>query len=163
MARVLRPGGRLALIDTDWSTLTIEVGDADVAAAVGAAVRDERNRASNVGRRLGALVRAAGFLDVAEARTTHRWTTWDPDEEPAPPGCFSMRSLADDLVEAGQLDQSGADAFVATIHDAARSGRFAMELTMFAVVATGPTPAPTPAPREPEQATPDPGDRDRTP
>ena len=27
LARVVRPGGRVSLIDTDWSTLVIDVGD----------------------------------------------------------------------------------------------------------------------------------------
>ncbi len=141
MARVLRPGGRIALIDTDWSTLGIEVGDREVAAIVREATRSERDRPSHVGSRLGGLVRAVGFGDVAETAARHVWTHWDPDEAPAPDGCFSMRSLADDLVKAGQLDCAGADRFVATIHDAARRGRFSMALTMFAVVASSPMPA----------------------
>ena len=98
-------------------------------------MRSERNRPSHVGRRLGALVRAAGLDVVAETSATHVWTQWDPDVEPAPDGCFSMRSLADDLVESGELDRAGADRFVATIDGAARRGHFSMTLTMFAVVA----------------------------
>jgi SAM-dependent methyltransferase len=138
MARVLRPGGRLSLVDTDWSTLELAVGDPSVTEAVRAGLRTERNRPSNVGRRLGALARAAGLDVRAETRVRHSWTEWDPDATPAPDGCFSMRSLADDLVEAGELDPSGAEAFVATIHDAARDGEFAMTLEMFAVVAVAP-------------------------
>jgi SAM-dependent methyltransferase len=135
MARVLKPGGRLALIDTDWSTLTVEVGDPEAEAVVQDAVRTERNRPSQVGRRLSALVCAAGLDDGAETSVTHRWTEWDPDVDPAPDGCFSMASLAGDLVESGELARTAADRFVATIHDAARRGRFSMALTMFGVVA----------------------------
>jgi len=139
MVRVLRPGGRVTLIDTDWSTLGIDVDDREVAAVVREAVRSERDRPSHVGRRLGAMVREAGLDHVAETAATHVWTRWDPDDVPAPDGCFSMRSLADDLVEAGRLDPAGADRFVATIHGAARQGRFSMTLTMFAVSASVPT------------------------
>ena len=135
MARVLRPGGRIALIDTDWSTLQLDVGDDEVTTWVREAMRFERDRPSHVGGRLGDLVRAAGFGAVAETAATHVWTSWDPDESPAPTGCFSMRSLADDLVVAGQLGIGDEEQFVATIHDAARQGRFSMALTMFAVVA----------------------------
>jgi SAM-dependent methyltransferase len=135
MARVLRPGGRLSLIDTDWSTLRIDVGDEHLTARVRGALRTERRRPSNVGARLGDLVRTAGFDHLAGTRATQVWTAWNPDESPAPDGCFSMPSLADDLVAAGQLGPAEAGRFVATIHDAARQDRFSMSLTMFAVVA----------------------------
>lgn len=138
LARVLRPGGRLTLIDTDWSTLDIEVGDASVTATVREGLRTERNRPSNIGSRLGQLVRATGLDLVAGTTVRHPWAAWDPDESPAPDGCFSMRSLADDLVDAGQLDRAGGDRFVAIVTDAARQGRFSMALTMFAVAATKP-------------------------
>ena len=64
------------------------------------------------------------------------WTAWDPDELPTPPGCFSMASLADDLVSTGQLEPGEVDRFVETVHEAARRGTWSMSLTMFAVVAT---------------------------
>lgn len=139
MARVVRPGGRISLIDTDWSTFAIDVGDDDLAARVRAAMRTERGRPSNIGRRLGDLVRTAGLAPFAEAHETQTWKSWNPDESPAPDGCFSMQSLADDLVDADQLAPADRDRFVSTIHHAARRDRFSMSLTMHAVVATAPT------------------------
>ena len=138
LARVLRPGGRISLIDTDWSTLQLDVGDSTVASRVREAMRAERSRPSNVGSRLGELVRAAGFEAPLETAATQVWTTWNPDDSPAPDGCFSMRSLADDLVATGQLNEADVDRFVSTVHDAARSDHFSMSLTMFAVIATNP-------------------------
>ena len=135
MARVLRSGGRLALTDTDWSTFSLDIGDEDLNARVRTAMRDERGRPSNVGRRLGELVAAAGLNVVDATQATQTWTEWNPDKSSAPDGCFSMASLADDLIERGQLSPASKDAFVATVHDAARNGRFAMSLTMHAVVA----------------------------
>jgi len=140
LARVLRPGGRISLLDTDWSTLRLDVGDNMVAARVRETMRSERTRPSNVGGRLGELVRAAGFEALLETEATRVWTTWNPDDSPAPDGCFSMHSLADDLVATGQLDHAEVDRFVSTIHDAARSGHFSMSLTMFAVIASAPAP-----------------------
>ena len=52
-----------------------------------------------------------------------------------------MSSLADDLVDRGQLEVADREWFVSAIHAAARHGRFSMALTMFAVVAAAPTTA----------------------
>jgi SAM-dependent methyltransferase len=136
MARVVRPGGRVSLIDTDWSTLAIDVGDDELAAMVRNAMATERGRPSTIGRRLRDLVRDAGLVPVARTEATHAWTAWDPDATPAPDGCFSMQSLADDLVARGLLAPAERDRFVARIHDAARRDRFSMRLTIYAVVAS---------------------------
>ena len=138
MVRVVRPGGRVSLIDTDWSTFRIDVGDDALAALVRDWMRTERNRPSNVGRRLHDLVSQAGCVPLASTEATQTWTTWNPDESPAPVGCFSMESLADDLVAGNQLTAAQRLRFVSTIHDAARRGQFSMRLTMFAVLATVP-------------------------
>lgn len=135
MARVLRPGGYLSLIDTDWSTFDLDVGESDLARRVREAMQIERRRPSNIGRRLGDLVQNVGLKLVDHTTATQHWTAWDPDESPAPDGCFSMSSLADDLVDAGQLRAGDESRFVSTVHTAAREGRFSMALTMFAVVA----------------------------
>jgi SAM-dependent methyltransferase len=138
MVRVVHPGGRVSLIDTDWSTLTIDVGDAALTALVRDGMRTERNRPSNIGRRLHELVRGAGCVLLARTEATQTWTTWDPDESPAPRGCFSMESLADDLFANDRLATANRRRFVSKIHDAARRGQFSMRLTMFGVVAAAP-------------------------
>ena len=142
MVRVLKPGGRLSLIDTDWSSFTLDVGDEQLSSCVRRAMRVERRRPSNIGRRLATLAEGFGLTVIGQAMATQQWTAWDPDDSPAPGGCFSMASLADDLVSAGELDVNDQERFVSTVHTAAREGRFAMALTMFAVVATvAPAPA----------------------
>ena len=152
MARVVRPGGFVSLIDTDWSTLDIDVGDDDLARRVRTGLRVERGRPSNVGRRLPDLVRASGLELLAQTSAVQTWDAWDPDESLAPDGCFSMSSLASDLVGAGRLDPGERERFVSTIHRAARDDRFSMALTMFAVVAAAPTPTPRPAQAPHERA-----------
>jgi hypothetical protein len=103
-------------------------------------MRTERGRPSNVGRRLRDLVCDAGLTPVASTEATHTWTEWNPDETPAPDGCFSMQSLADDLVATDQLVPAERDRFVSRIQQAARLDRFSMSLTMYAVVAAAATP-----------------------
>jgi SAM-dependent methyltransferase len=142
MARVLRPGGLLSLIDTDWSTFEIDVGDGDLAKRVHDAMQIERRRPSNIGRRLADLVHDIGFELVDQTTATQHWTAWNPDESPAPYGCFSMSSLAEDLIDAGQLGADDRDRFVSTIHSAAREGRFSLALTMFGIVAIASRSAP---------------------
>ena len=136
MARVVRPGGRVSLIDTDWATFAIDIGDAAIAAMVRDAMRTERGRPSNIGRRLDQLVRDTGLVPIARSEATETWSSWNPDAAPAPDGCFSMESLADDLVAAHRLAPAERDRFVVRIHEAARRGEFSMHLTMYAVVAS---------------------------
>ena len=135
MARVLHPGGRVSLIDTDWSSLTIDIGDNDLARRVRRAMSVERNRPSNIGSRLQELVQTIGFTPLARTSQTHTWTEWNPDESPAPDGCFSMASLADNLVDEGQLTPNERATFVETIRTAALRNQFTMSLTMHAVIA----------------------------
>lgn len=139
MARVVRPGGLVSLIDTDWSSFTIDVGDDELAARVRSAMQSERGRPSNIGRRLRDLMSVVGLVPLAATEATQTWTGWDPDESPAPDGCFSMRSLADDLVAADQLAPADRERFVSTIEQAARRDQFTMSLTMYGVAAARPT------------------------
>lgn len=135
LVRVVRPGGRVSLIDTDWSTFTLDVGDDELMAVIHDAFRQERRRPSNVGRRVHELMESAGLTVLARTQATQVWTSWNPDETPAPDGCFSMRSLADDLAESGRLDAGDRDRVTQQIEQAAREDRFRMTLTMHAAVA----------------------------
>lgn len=135
MARAARPGGLLSLIDSDWSTFSVDIGHGDTGHRVREAMSVERARPHDVGGRLMELVRACRVEPVAETSATQTWSEWDPDASPAPEGCFSMRSLADDLIETGTLAPDAREAFVERIHQTARQGQFSMALTMFGVVA----------------------------
>lgn len=136
--RALRPGGRVALIDTDWSTLVVETGDEGVAAAVRAHVGVERRRPSHVGRRLWGLARTAGFVDLEVTAATHVTTEWDPDRTPAPPGFPPIAGLAADLAAAGDLDPRGAPGFVAAVVAAARTQRLVVAVTIYSVAGRRP-------------------------
>jgi SAM-dependent methyltransferase len=138
LARVVRPGGRVSLIDTDWGSLRLDVGDADLADVVRRTMRVERARPSRVGRRLVDLAREVGLRDIIASQTTQVWSSWDPDASPAPDGCFPMRDLAHDCIDADELNPDDLDRFVTAAHEAARQGRFTMSLTMHAMIASRP-------------------------
>src|SRR4051794_23210768 len=64
MARVARTGGLLSLIDSDWSTFSLDIGDGDTARRVRQAMTVERARPHDIGGRLVELVRARGLEPV---------------------------------------------------------------------------------------------------
>lgn len=134
MARVTRDGGLVSLIDSDWTTFSIDIGDDDTVRRVSKAMNVPRRRPHDIGGRLAELVIGCGLEVVAVTSAEQTWSQWDPDASPAPDGCFSMWSLADDLVDAGSLKADGRNGFVESIHAAARQGCFSMTLTMFGVV-----------------------------
>ncbi len=135
LVRVLRPGGRLSLIDTDWRTLATDIPDLEAAAAVTRAFVAARGPAAVVGGRLMNHCRAAGLVDVEVMATTHVWTAWDPDTEAGPSGFFPIDNLVPQMVEAGGLSPAHCTTFLEQMHDAARSGRFFASVTMFVVAA----------------------------
>ena len=139
LVRVVRPGGRLSLIDTDWSTFAIDVGDPAIAAIIRERMRTERGRAIQR-RPATARPRGGGWLCPArEHRGDPDLDDLGPRRVAGTPWCFSMESLADDLVGTDGFATADRERFVSTIHDAARRGRFSMRLTMFAVVAAVPS------------------------
>ena len=138
MVRVLRPGGRLSLIDTDWRTIAADVPDVDAWEVVRAALLASRGGAAAAGGRLLNLCRERGLEGIASTAASHLWTAWDPDHEPGPSGLFPLRSAVPQLVEMGLLDASVAARFVADVVDAARRDRTCISVTMIAVTGRRP-------------------------
>jgi SAM-dependent methyltransferase len=139
LVRVLRPGGHLGLIDTDWRTLAIDLPDHDAADAVARAMVATRGLPAAIGGRLVNLCRAAGLLHVEVLPQTHVWTQWDPDVEVAPSGFFPLDEVTPQFVDAGVLTAEQSQTFVDQARAAGREGRLFMSLTMFAVTARKPS------------------------
>lgn len=138
MLRVLRPGGRICIIDTDWRTLLMDHPSPELAGRLFEAMAAVRGDQLTVGSRLVNLLRNAGAADVDAAAETHTWLSWDPDQSVAPPGMVPLRLLTKDLVEQGLLDAADADRAVDEFEQSARDGRFFTSLTMFAAAGTKP-------------------------
>jgi SAM-dependent methyltransferase len=64
MARVTRPGGRLAVLDTDWATFSVDTSEVDVERRLARFMAEHRCRNGYAGRQLLRLFRAVGLADV---------------------------------------------------------------------------------------------------
>jgi SAM-dependent methyltransferase len=112
--RVLRPGGRLALVDTDWSTLAWQVDDEALGARVARAWAGHVAH-DHLPRRLAPLLRAAGFTVTRVAPLPILNTRHDPEVF-----CYTLALLvADYLRGRGALSSEEIDAWLA---DLARQG-----------------------------------------
>ncbi|MER7585332.1 methyltransferase domain-containing protein [Kitasatospora sp. NPDC097691] len=130
IARVLRPGGRVALIDTDWSTFLLHPADPEVRPALAAVARG--NAATpDAGRRLGGWLAAAGLSvdGLGSGVLLH-----DPRTVSRP----IVLGLADAAVGRGLVTGAQRDRFLAGLEEAAGQGAFHLSVTMFAAVAHKP-------------------------
>lgn len=65
MLRVLRPGGRLVVADTDWATASVDFSDAELERRLMAFFASSLRPNGYAGRQLYALYRQHGLVDVA--------------------------------------------------------------------------------------------------
>jgi SAM-dependent methyltransferase len=133
MVRVVRPGGRLVIADTDWRSLMVDLIEPDVHDAVTEAFRAIRGPGYDVGGRLLNRCRDLGLVNLDITAATQVWTRWDPDADDAPTGFFPLRTVMEQLGDHGMINRVMADRFVVDIEDAARRDRLFCALTMFAV------------------------------
>jgi SAM-dependent methyltransferase len=133
MVRVLRPGGRLVVTDTDWRTLQADVPDLAAAEQVFAALHTSRGAGWRAGSRLLNLVRDAGLVDIDVTSAAHVWTAWDPDTEPTLPGLFPLRQLLPQLVEQGLVEEPVVFRLIDELEACARAGRLYLAVTMISV------------------------------
>jgi SAM-dependent methyltransferase len=130
MTRVLRPGGRIVLIDSDWGTAIIHPADPDVLRRMfDHFLSGSANPFS--GRQLRGLLADAGLEITGETAAT----TIEP-QEGARQGFVTMMQLTS--AQAGVITPAEADAFAKRLAEAADRGAFHQSLTMYAVSAVKP-------------------------
>lgn len=133
IVRVLRPGGRLVLTDTDWGSMTLDLPDSELVGSVLRAMQTARGPGFRVGAHLVNLMRDLGLMEIDCTAATHVWTEWDPDAGPDVTGFFPIRFVLPQLADAGLIDREAGDRFIAAIEGAARRDRIFMSLTMYSV------------------------------
>lgn len=127
--RVLRPGGRVLLVDQDWDCAFLDADDLATAREIHRAFSDSLVRGT-VGRQFHRLLRAAGFSDVrVEAQTVTSTSATDYG--------FVVEIIASAARNAG-IDARRLDAWVADQKRRLDSGDFFMAMTHFMASARRP-------------------------
>ncbi|MDJ0344739.1 methyltransferase domain-containing protein [Streptomyces sp. H10-C2] len=130
IARVLRPGGRVALLDTDWATSILHPGDPEVVAALttGALATAVNPYA---GRRLAGQLAAAG-LEIDDLGS--QALIQDPSKVTWP----LIRMLGEAAVRRELITERQRDQLYDDLTAAAKQGAVHMSVTMFGVIAHRP-------------------------
>jgi len=129
VARVLAPGGRAAIVDSDWATAVLRPGDPELMRRLSEAMH-RRTPNPFAGRELRSQLQAAGIEVEGDIGST---ALVMPDEFLAQP--VRLKVSADLAVEEGALSQAEADALIEGVREAAARGEAFMSVTMFAAVA----------------------------
>ncbi|MFF0296233.1 methyltransferase domain-containing protein [Kitasatospora sp. NPDC004614] len=126
IARVLRPGGRVALLDTDWSTFVLHPVDPAVLPAL-ATIAQGTAATFDAGRRLTQWLTDAG---LTVDRTGADVLLHDPRTVSLP----IVQGLATAALDRGLISEEQRDRLYADLTAAADRGAFHLSVTMFAAV-----------------------------
>jgi SAM-dependent methyltransferase len=130
VARVLRPGGRVALLDTDWATFVVHPVAPEIRPAL-AAVTQATAATPDAGRSLAGWLAAAGLtVDAVGSDVLQH----DPRSVSRP----IVQGLGAAAVARGLITEEQRDRLYADLTAAAEQGAFHLSVTMFAVVAHRP-------------------------
>jgi SAM-dependent methyltransferase len=127
IARVLRPGGRVVITDTDWGTAIIHPGDPDISRVITEAMRGGIANPFAARRLPGHVLRAGLTVDDIGSQALVQ----DPSAATGP----LVRMLGRMAVDRGVIDAEGCEQFLKDLAAGAESGDFHMSVTMFAVLA----------------------------
>jgi SAM-dependent methyltransferase len=125
MARVLKSGGRVAMMEPDWDGLLIDGRDPILSSAIWRHYR-LGVRQPMIGRRLRGLLVQTGFVDVSVEANANVLTDYDVAARQ-----FEFTQAASRAVEAGVVSQQQADRWLDDLHRAAREDRFLCSAVSF--------------------------------
>ncbi|MFF3735404.1 methyltransferase domain-containing protein [Streptomyces sp. NPDC002476] len=133
MLRVIRPGGRIALVDPDYDTQVLDIEDQELARKVLRFRSDILLRNGSPAHRIAGLLTARGLTDITvEARTLVVRDSSAVDD------VMGLRTWAHAAADQGFLGPSDADRFVARYDEAVRTGRFTYAVSFFLTAGTLP-------------------------
>ncbi|MFB6221031.1 MAG: methyltransferase domain-containing protein [Halolamina sp.] len=130
LVRVSRPGGRVVVTDSDWGTLTLAAGEADIDDRLVSAEWSCARR-GEVGRRLRSFADDAGLRDVTVAPTTLTFTDFETAD-----GVLGFTGRIERLQADGEVSEATAASWRSTLQDP--DGSFFSSLTLFTVAGTVP-------------------------
>ncbi|WP_207485480.1 methyltransferase domain-containing protein [Arenibaculum pallidiluteum] len=131
--RVLRPGARAALLDTDWQTLIWHAEDADLGARV-AAAWDGHLAHNHLPRHLKLLLSRTGF----RVERVEPFVILNTDEGPNAFSTMLLHIVADYVRGTGQLSPVEVDTWVADIRHQIGRGSYFFSLNYYLFVAHKP-------------------------
>ena len=134
--RILRPGGRAVIMDTDYGSLVINTEDQTRMARVLAAW-DEHFAHANLPRTLSRLLRDAGF----NVRERMAIPMFNPEFEDNTYGKGMLTMMASFAPGRKGVTQSEADAWFAEFADLGKEGKFFFSLNRYLFVAEKPSAA----------------------
>lgn len=135
MVRVTKPGGRVAISDTDWGMFAVDVSNPTLARWL-PNIFSGRIRNSLIGRQLFRLFHTAGLEDIqVEPHVVRPGPTMGPPGMSPEDGRAFMMQRA---VEAGVVSQDEANAAVKELNERIADGTFFAVLTMFTVAGRKP-------------------------
>jgi 2-polyprenyl-3-methyl-5-hydroxy-6-metoxy-1,4-benzoquinol methylase len=128
MARVLRPGGRLVALDTDWASLAVDIPETELAERCLSRVQQQFAQ-PRAGLRLRRLLTTAGLRDVTQEANAFCYTRLADAAVPLP--MLDERLPA----EAGFVPAGDRDAWLAALARADENGTFVAGFTGYYALA----------------------------
>lgn len=132
MVRVLRPGGRLVTIDSDWWTRTWHHPDERATQAIVSFLASTSITSGDVGRRLPSIHRHAGMVDIRVAGEILL------QRAPLERQQAIMAGVVSRAVSAGAITDRAGSAWLESYDQLVRSGDFFSSICMYAVAGRKP-------------------------
>jgi ubiquinone/menaquinone biosynthesis C-methylase UbiE len=132
LVRVVRPGGRLVVVDRDWGMVALDAAEETTTRAVleraSAGIRN-----GWIGRRLHGFFRAAGLNEIRVQAHCINITSFDIAD-----ALLDLRIVAEHAISAGDLPRQVVEAWLDDLLRRDRLGTFFAAVTLFVVVGVKP-------------------------